>query len=106
MLGEMGTVVPQASHRRKFLILEGVHMLIEDDGAGSGRVPMGVVEEVAGMAAESDCVDQVTEMFVDRVATDLLHSDLGQWAEECVNLKTINYQPLLSFMIFVDGGLP
>lgn len=38
------------------------------------------------MAAESGCVDPVTEMFVDRGARDLLHRDLGQWVEECVNL--------------------
>lgn len=92
MRGEMGTVVPRVSHRRKFLVLEGVHMLIGDDGAGPGRVPMAVVEEVAGMAAESGCVDPVTGMFVGTVAMDLPHSDLGQRAEGCVNLKIINYQ--------------
>lgn len=87
MRGERGTAVLQASHRRKFLVLGDVHMLIGDDGAGSGRVPKGAVEAVAGMAAESGCVDLVTEMFEDKGARDLLHRDLGRWVEECVNLQ-------------------
>lgn len=84
--GEMGTVVPRVSHRRKFLVLEGVHMLIGDDDAGAGRVPMEVVEEAAGMVAEFGCVDPVTEMFVDRAAMDRKHRALGQLVEGCVNL--------------------
>ena len=87
MRDERGTAVLQASHRRKFLALEDVHMLIGDDGAGTGRVPRGVVEVVAGMAEESGFVDPATEMFVDRGARDLLHRDPGQRVGECVNLK-------------------
>lgn len=77
---EMGTAfVLRANRRRKFLVLEDVHMLIEVDDAGTGKVPRGaVVVAVAGMAVESGCVDPVIEMSVDRDAKNLRHRTLGQ----------------------------
>lgn len=87
ILAERGAAVLQANHTRKSLVLADVHMSIGGDGARTGRVPRVAVEVVAGRAEESGCVDPVTEMFVDRAARDLLHSDLGQRVEECVNLR-------------------
>jgi hypothetical protein len=52
------------------------------------------------MAAESGCVDLVTEMFEDRGARDLLHRDLGRWVEECVNLQN---NQLSIHVMRVDG---
>lgn len=86
-----GSAVLRANRRPKFLTLEDVHMLIEDDGAGTDRVPkkvaVVVVAEMAGRRLESGCVDSVIETFVDRGAKDLLHKILGQWVEGYENLE-------------------
>jgi hypothetical protein len=89
--GRIGSAVPQASRRRKFLVLVGVQQSTVGGGALAGRALRAeMVVERADRLWASVCVDLVIEMFVGRDAKHLQGTNPARWLE--VGLITISYR--------------